>query len=250
MLAHELRNPLAPLSLSLQVIRRGAAAGSETAHAVDVAGHQVEKLTRLVDELLDVSRIRQGKTDLRMERVDLATVTAGAVETVRPLIEERLHTLETPPPAPVRVHGDACRLEQVLANLLTNAAKYTEPGGRISLRIERDGDQAVVRVRDTGVGLAPDLLPRVFEPFVQSERNGHRARGGLGLGLSLVKRFVELHGGSVEAHSDGPGRGSEFIVRLPALPSGPSPEAPAPETAGAPQAGAGADRGRQPGRGQ
>ena len=217
MLAHELRNPLAPLSVSLQILGRNIAPGSDAAHAVGIAEHQVQKLARLVNELLDVARIRQGKTDLRMERVDLTVVAAAAVETVRPLLDERLHTFEASlPPAPACLNGDAVRLEQVLTNLLTNAAKYTEPGGRISLRVDREEDRMVVRVRDTGVGLVPDLLPRVFEPFARAEQNLHRARGGLGLGLSLVKHFVELHGGTVEAHSDGPGRGSEFIVRLPA----------------------------------
>ncbi len=205
--------------MSLQLLGRSVAPGSDAAHALDIAEHQVQKLARLVNELLDVARIRQGKTDLRMERVDLTAVAAAAVETVRPLLDERLHTFEALlPPAPACLNGDAVRLEQVFTNLLTNAAKYTEPGGRISLRVDREGGHMAVRVRDTGVGLVPDLLPRIFEPFARAEQNLHRARGGLGLGLSLVKHFVELHGGTVEARSDGPGRGSEFIVRLPALP--------------------------------
>ena len=224
MLAHELRNPLAPLSMSLQILGRGVTPGSAAAHAVDIAEHQVQKLTRLVNELLDVARIRQGKTDLRMERVDLAAVATAAVETVRPLLNERLHTFQASlPPAPIYLRGDAVRLEQVLTNLLTNAAKYTEPGGRISLRVDQEEERVIVRIRDTGVGMVPDLLTRIFEPFAQAEQNLHRARGGLGLGLSLVKCFVELHGGTVEAHSDGPGRGSEFVVRLPASPD-PTPE--------------------------
>ena len=227
MLAHELRNPLAPLAVAVQLLRRcgAGAVSATTAHALDTADHQIQKLSRLVEELLDVSRIRQGKADFRPERVALEAVTAAAVETVRPLIEERRHALEVSLPAPpVVLEADPGRLEQVLTNLLTNAAKYTEPGGRITLRGERDGPILVIRVRDTGVGLAAELLPRLFEPFVQSEPNGRRSRGGLGLGLSLVKRFVTMHGGSVEARSDGPGRGSEFVVRLPA----PSPEAEAP----------------------
>jgi PAS domain S-box-containing protein len=218
-LAHELRNPLAPLSVALQMLRRcrADAAGATAVQALDTAERQVQKLSRLVDELLDVSRIRQGKTELRRERVDLAAVAAAAVETVRPLIDERRHALEVSLPAePVCLEADPGRLEQVLTNLLTNAAKYTEPGGRITLRAEPDGAQVLIRVRDTGVGISPELLPRLFEPFVQSAANAGRSRGGLGLGLALVKRFVELHGGSVEAHSDGPGRGSEFVVRLPA----------------------------------
>ncbi len=213
--AHELRNPLAPLSVALQVLRRGGVDDP----ALDTAEHQVQKLSRLVEELLDVSRIRKGKTELRPERVALDAVAAAAVETVRPLIDERRHALEVALPAPpVVLDADPGRLEQVLTNLLTNAAKYTEPGGRITLRGEREEGHVVIRVCDTGVGLDADLLPRLFEPFVQSGSNGRRSRGGLGLGLSLVKQFVELHGGRVEARSDGPGLGSEFVVRLPAAP--------------------------------
>jgi PAS domain S-box-containing protein len=234
-LAHELRNPLAPLAVALQMLRRcGAGASGATAgQALDTAERQVQKLTRLVEELLDVSRIRQGKTRMRPERVNLAAVAAAAVETVRPLIDERRHALEVSLPAePISLEADPARLEQVLTNLLTNAAKYTEPGGRVTLRAEHDGAHVVIRVWDTGVGISAELLPRLFEPFVQSEVNAGRSRGGLGLGLSLVKRFVELHSGSVEARSDGPGRGSEFVVRLPAA----SPAGEGKEEIGAPPA--------------
>jgi CheY-like chemotaxis protein len=180
----------------------------------------VTHLCRLVDDLLDVSRITRGLVELRKEPVALAGVVEQAVEMARPTVEGRRHELTVSlPRAPVVVEGDATRLTQVLFNLVHNAAKYTDPGGRIELRVEQEGGQAVVHVGDNGSGMPADLVPRVFDLFTQGERTPDRSQGGLGLGLALVKQLVELHGGSVAAHSEGPGKGSELVVRLPALPA-------------------------------
>jgi signal transduction histidine kinase len=181
-----------------------------------VIDRQVQHLSRLVDDLLDVSRITQAKVRLRGETIDLATVVGRAVETSRPLIEERRHTLTVSlSPTPLLLRGDATRLTQVVANLLNNAAKYTPDGGQVWLTLEGDGDEAVVRVEDTGMGIPAEMLPRIFDLFTQVDRSLHRAQGGLGIGLTLVRSLVEMHGGVVEAYSDGPGQGSEFVVRLP-----------------------------------
>jgi CheY-like chemotaxis protein len=170
----------------------------------------------MVDDLLDVSRVMRGKIELRRERVELATVVARAVETVQPLVDAQGHALEVHlPPESLPLDADAVRLAQVIGNLLTNAAKYTEPGGRIWLTVAGDGDAAVLRVRDTGIGVAPSMLPRIFELFVQADHASTKAQGGLGIGLTLVKNLVEMHNGTVEARSDGLGKGSEFVVRLP-----------------------------------
>jgi CheY-like chemotaxis protein/anti-sigma regulatory factor (Ser/Thr protein kinase) len=175
---------------------------------------QVDHLARLVDDLLEVSRITRGAIELRKLPVDLAGVVQGAVETSRPVIEGGGHRLEiTLPAEPLIVEADPVRLTQVLANLLNNAAKYTDPGGRISLTASRDEDCIVVSVRDTGFGMPAELLPKVFEPFVQG--HSERGQGGLGIGLTLAKRLVDMHGGTIDARSEGPGRGSEFVVRLP-----------------------------------
>jgi CheY-like chemotaxis protein len=177
---------------------------------------QAQQMTRLVDDLLDVSRITRGKIELRKQRVPLAAVLCSAVEASRPLVEKWGHELTvTVPPEPVYLEADPTRLAQVLLNLLNNAAKYTEQGGRIWLTAEQDGRQVVIRVKDTGVGIPAEMLPRIFEMFVQVDHSLERSQGGLGLGLTLVHRLVQMHGGSVEAYSDGPGRGSEFVVRLP-----------------------------------
>ena len=177
---------------------------------------QVHHLVRLVDDLLDVSRVMRGKIELRRERVELATVVARAVETVQPLMDAQGHQLSVRlPPESLLLDADPVRLAQVVGNLLTNAAKYTEPNGRIWLTAERDGDEAVLRVRDNGIGIAPDMLPRIFELFVQVDHASTKAQGGLGIGLTLVKNLVEMHNGTVEAHSEGLGKGSEFVVRLP-----------------------------------
>ena len=213
MLAHELRNPLAPIRNALHLLRVSGA-GPVAAEARDVMERQLTQLIRLVDDLLEVSRISRGKVELRRAAVDLAGVVASAVETSRPAIDAARHRLEIRlPPAPLQIEGDFVRLSQVVANLLNNAAKYTDPGGRIALSVQREGAEAEIRVQDNGVGLAPELLPRVFDMFAQADRA--RAAGGLGIGLALAKMLVELHGGRIEARSDGPGRGSEFAVRLP-----------------------------------
>jgi len=219
MLAHELRNPLAPIRNALQLVRLSdPAARPEVRQAYDIIERQVENLVRLVDDLLDVGRINSGKVQLQKERIDLAAVVARAIEGARPLIDARRHALTVHlPEAPVPVAADPVRLAQVLWNLLNNAAKYTPDGGRIALIVER-GQDAVVRIQDTGMGIAPEMLPRVFDLFTQMERTLDRAEGGLGIGLTLVRRLTEMHGGTVTAASAGAGLGSEFVVRLPILP--------------------------------
>jgi signal transduction histidine kinase len=217
MLGHELRNPLAPIVTALELMRQRAS--DETRRERAVIQRQVQHLVRLVDDLLDVSRITQGKITLKREPIELAQVVAKAVEMVSPLLEERAQHLTVSLPAGgLLLLADPLRLAQVVANLLTHAAKYTEPGGRITVDGERQGERIVLRVRDTGIGIAPELLPRLFGLFVQGERGLARSQGGLGLGLTIVRSLVELHGGQVHAHSEGPGRGSEFIVELPAPP--------------------------------
>jgi PAS domain S-box-containing protein len=233
MLGHELRNPLAPIPNAVQVLEELSPADPDLKWARDVIERQVQHLTRLVDELLDVSRISRGKITLQKERLKLAQVVADAVEIARPHIEARRHKLTVlQPPEPVWLEGDATRLAQVLANLLNNAAKYTERGGHIWLTVEQGGPEALVRVRDTGVGIAPEMLPLVFDLFTQADRSLHRSQGGLGIGLTLVRHLVEMHGGEVRAFSHGLGRGSEFVIRLPVLPgiseSGETPEQSAP----------------------
>ncbi len=217
-LAHELRNPLAPISNTLHLLRGRGDEDPEARMAHDVIRRQVQHLTRLVDDLLDVSRITRGKVSLRREIVGLDTVVRNAVETSRPLIEAARHNLEvTMPREPVQVHADPVRLAQALSNLLNNAAKYTPNGGRIQLQVACEAGSAVIRVRDNGIGIAEEALPRVFELFMQEADSAGRAQGGLGIGLTLVRTFVSLHGGVVEAFSGGHGRGSEFVIRLPAL---------------------------------
>jgi PAS domain S-box-containing protein len=219
MLAHELRNPLTPLSLSLRLLRFD---GPERERSLDIAERQVKHLVRLVDDLLDVSRITRGKITLRRDPVLLGEVFDRALELSRPLVESRGHALRVSLPAEtLRIDGDAVRLTQVFANLLDNAAKYTPASGTIWLTAERAADHVVVRVRDTGVGLGSDLVPRIFDLFVQGDSSLDRSHGGLGIGLTVVRRLVELHGGRVEARSGGAGKGSEFVVHLPAGPSTP-----------------------------
>ena len=218
MLAHELRNPLAPMRHGLQILQLAGDKPQVVAQTRDVINRQVQHMSRLVDDLLDISRITRGRVELRKRPVDLAEVVGAAVDEVRPLIESRRHGLTVAQPGgPARVVGDPTRLTQVLTNLLTNAAKYTDPGGDIRVLVGREGDDAVVRVRDTGVGISPDMRQKVFDLFTQVEGTLDRSQGGLGIGLTLVKTLVELHGGRVEVFSDGPGKGSEFVVRLPAL---------------------------------
>jgi len=219
MLGHELRNPLAPILNAIQVIRLHSGEDPVLKRTTDVVERQTRHMTRLIDDLLDVSRITRGKIQLKKERIDLATVMMLAVETSRPLIETYNHKLSVSlPQKPVRLEADPARLEQVLVNLLNNAAKYTEPGGHIWLSGERQGDEVILQVRDTGMGILPEMLPRIFDLFTQGDQSLARSQGGLGVGLTLVRGLVEMHGGSVTAYSPGPGRGSEFIVRLPAPP--------------------------------
>ena len=221
LLAHELRNPLAPVRNAVEIMRFKDLSDPEMVWCRDVIGRQTSQLTRLVDDLLDVSRITLGKIRLRMEPVTLGEVAAGALEMSRPIIDARGHELVvTLPESPVRVLGDLARLTQVVANLLNNAAKYQGEGGRIELTLSQDGPEATLSVRDQGMGLAPETMPRLFRLFSQGERSPDSPHGGLGIGLSLVKNLVELHGGTVAAHSDGPGHGSRFVICLPVLPGG------------------------------
>ena len=223
MLAHELRNPLAPIRNAVEVMKLKGELPHELGWARDVIDRQIRQLSRLVDDLLDVSRITRGKIELRVQPLEVAAVVTQAVEASRPFIESKNHALTVSvPPEPMHVKGDPARLAQVLTNLLVNAAKYTEEGGRIWLTALRDGPDVVLAVRDTGIGLPPDMLTAVFDLFIQVEQSIDRSQGGLGVGLTLVKRLVEMHGGGVSAASPGPGQGSEFTVRLPALDAAPA----------------------------
>jgi PAS domain S-box-containing protein len=215
-LAHELRNPLAPLRNAVQLLHLSSAPAT-VSQVRAMMQRQVDLLVRLVDDLLEVSRISTGKVELQRTSVDLLDVLSSAIETSRPLVESGQHRLsmEVAEAGRLIVDGDAVRLAQVFANLLNNAAKYTDPGGRIELIARQEGTQAVVRFRDNGAGIAPKMLSEVFEPFVQADRSASRSQGGMGIGLALVRSLVMLHGGSVEAQSAGHGRGSEFVVRLP-----------------------------------
>jgi PAS domain S-box-containing protein len=218
MLAHELRNPLAPIRTAAHVLRRFGGASSPLDGASEVIERQVGHLTRLVDDLLDVSRVTRGQVTLRREPVDLQQAVAAAVEQTRGLVQSRGHRLRTSTDAgPLVVSGDHHRLVQVFSNLLSNAAKYTPHGGAIELRLGREDDHVWVRVTDDGIGISGELLPHVFELFTQGDRTPDRGQGGLGIGLALVRSMVELHGGQVHAASGGPGCGSEFTVRLPLL---------------------------------
>ena len=217
MLAHELRNPLAPIRNAVELMRQVETNDPSFQSSREMVERQVKHLARLVDDLLDVSRINQGSIRLRKEAVDLGMIVQRAVEATRTLIDSRGHDLTLDLPTdPVRLEADPTRLEQVIANLLNNAAKYTMPGGHIHVRAAQEGSEAVVLVKDNGIGVPPDVLDRVFEPFVQSEGSLARSEGGLGIGLTLARSLIEMHGGSVEAHSPGLGQGSEFVVRLPA----------------------------------
>jgi signal transduction histidine kinase/DNA-binding response OmpR family regulator len=218
MLSHELRNPLAPIRNALEVIRRIAPPDPKFNWAGDVMDRQVRHLTRLVEELLDVARISQGKIQLNKEPIDLAAVIAQSVETAQPFIDARGHTLTVDlPDTPVWLQGDFARLAQVVSNLLHNAAKYSEDGGRILLRLRVDGGEAQIMVRDNGIGIDAALLPRIFDLFAQGSRSLDRMQGGLGVGLTLARRLVELHGGRVDATSEGVKKGAEFIVTIPCV---------------------------------
>jgi CheY-like chemotaxis protein/two-component sensor histidine kinase len=220
-LAHELRNPLAPMRYCVGILERTCDqdAGRQ---AIQIMDRQLRQMTRLVDELLEVSRVTRGKIELRCEPVDLGGVLASAVETSRPAIEAEGHALTVLDPAPpLTVDADPMRLAQVISNLLDNAARFTDPGGRIELEAHRDGGHAVIDVTDSGVGISADALPDVFELFSQADKRALRSNNGLGIGLALVRSLVELHGGEVSASSPGPGRGSRFEVRLPLRPTRP-----------------------------
>ncbi|WP_437605171.1 ATP-binding protein [Sorangium sp. So ce834] len=217
MLGHELRNPLAPVRSLLEVMRQKPCDAERLEKAYAIIDRQVEHLVRLVDDLLDVSRITRGMIQLHKEKAELAAIVGQAVEAVRPLVEERdLELMISLPMKAVHLEVDATRMTQVITNLLHNAAKYTEPGGRIWVTGERTGDGLEIRIKDTGQGIPPRLLPKLFDLFTQGDCGPDRSQGGLGIGLTLVRRLVEMHGGSVRAVSDGPGKGSELIVRLPA----------------------------------
>ena len=228
MLSHELRNPLAPISNAMHLLRLQKNEGPVQQQARGIIERQVGQLTHLIDDLMEVSRITSGRIHLHEELLALSGVVEHAVETVRPLIDQHRHSLElTLPAEPIWLQGDAARLEQVIVNLLTNAAKYTDKGGTISLSIAQEGDEAVIRVKDTGVGITPELLPRIFDLFTQADRSLDRSQGGLGIGLCLVQRLVEMHRGTVAAQST-LGSGSEFVVRLPVVQD--SALSPAPNT--------------------
>ena len=215
-LAHELRNPLAPIRNAVALLRAEAPQSAKIAWSGEVIERQVGHMARLLDDLLDVSRISRGRLRLRAEPVDLADVVRHAVESSQPIIEASRHHLTLAlPPEPILLEADPTRLAQVFSNLLNNAARYSESGQGIHLSIRRDGDEAVVHVQDQGIGISGTMLPRIFEPFLQIDRSLERSQGGLGIGLTLVKQIVEIHRGRVEAHSDGLGKGSVFTVRLP-----------------------------------
>ena len=223
MLSHELRTPLAPIRNGVEILRRFGGDEQKIKPATEMMQRQVGHMVRLIDDLLDTSRIARAKIELRKEPVELASVVHHAVEAARPLCESMGHELTvTLPPEPTYLNADPVRLAQVVGNLLNNAFKFTDKGGRIWLTVEREGEQALIRVQDTGIGIAAEQLPRIFEMFRQADTSLERSRDGLGLGLTLVKDLVEMHAGTVEARSAGVGQGSEFVVRLPLL-SGPVP---------------------------
>ena len=226
-LAHELRNPLAPLRNALEILRLRGDDPQVAAKARDLMQRQLTQMVRLVDDLLDVSRITTGKLEVRKETVVLQNVIRNAVETARPFIDTQRHALDVRlPPEPLEIEADSTRLAQVFSNLLNNAAKYTQPGGRIELEAEREHGNAVVRVRDNGIGIDPRILPQIFDMFVQADRSLERTQAGLGVGLTLARQLVGLHGGTLSAASDGPGRGSTFTVTVPLAQRQALPETP------------------------
>jgi PAS domain S-box-containing protein len=222
-LAHELRNPLAPIQYAYELMNLAGNNENLRVEAQSILRRQVQHMVRLIDDLLDLSRITRNKLELRRDRVELAAIIEDAVEIVRPVLEARGHDFRVRlAPGPVLVHADRTRLAQVFSNLLGNAAKFTERGGRIRLTTERSDGHIVVHVQDNGIGIPPAMLPRIFEMFVQADRSLERTESGLGIGLTLVKRVVEMHGGTVEARSGGAGQGSDFLVRIPIDPSAPA----------------------------
>jgi PAS domain S-box-containing protein len=216
LLAHELRNPLAPIRYALAANKKPGRTPEQCRQAEEIIERQVMHMSRLLDDMLDISRITRGVLELKKTRAELTSVIGAAIETARPMLDEKHHTLALDLPSePVQLEADVVRLAQVFSNLLINAAKYTDPGGRIQLRARPQANEVLVSVSDNGIGIPADMLPRVFTMFFQSQAALARAEGGLGVGLSLVRGLVRLHGGSVEARSDGSGRGSEFLIRLP-----------------------------------
>ena len=229
MLGHELRNPLSAIA-NAAVLLTMSDNDAEIGHCKDTIHRQTKHLSRLIDDLLDVSRINLGKVDLRRDLIDVTPILDSAVQTVRPLAEERKHTVDVEfDRGNLWVNADPTRLEQIFVNLLNNAAKYSENGGHIRLSADHEGSVIAIRVKDSGVGIPPEKLPEMFELFAQADRSSARSEGGLGIGLTLVKRLVEIHGGTITANSEGPGKGSEFVVRLPAATR---PVAPRPLTTG------------------
>jgi two-component system CheB/CheR fusion protein len=219
MLGHELRNPLAAVRNAAGILKLPTPRAGDLSRAAAIIDRQVDHLTRLVNDLLDVARITNGTITLRKEQVPIDRVIAAAIETARPLIDARKQQLiSSLPDEPLWVEGDPIRLSQVFSNLLNNAAKYTDEGECIWLTVNQAGQEITVSIRDNGVGIAPDMLPRVFDLFAQAARSLDRSQGGLGIGLTLVRSLVEMHGGRIEASSPGAGRGSEFIVQLPIVP--------------------------------
>jgi signal transduction histidine kinase/ActR/RegA family two-component response regulator len=217
-LAHELRNPLAPLRNALEILRLAGNDAGVAQTARDMMERQLQQLVRLVDDLLDVSRITTGKLTLKKEQVDLRTIVENAVDAVNPIIRARQQKLAVALPSePVFLYVDATRLAQVFLNLLNNAAKFTDPEGQISFSAELKDGNVIATVTDTGIGIPADMLPIIFDMFAQADRSLERPNAGLGVGLSLAQRLVELHGGAIEAYSEGAGRGSRFVVRIPAI---------------------------------
>jgi len=214
-LAHELRNPLAPIRAAVKILQLKSEPSPVSQSALEVIERQTRQMTRLIDDLLDIARVTSNKLELRRERIKLREVVDAAVETSRPLIEQREHKLIVKTPSnPIYLDGDMVRLAQVISNLLNNAAKYTDPGGRIWLTATRKENAAVIKIRDTGIGIPAETMPQIFEMFTQAHRT-NQSPGGLGIGLTLVKRLVEMHGGTIKARSEGRGKGSEFVVRVP-----------------------------------
>jgi PAS domain S-box-containing protein len=232
MLAHELRNPLAPIRNALHIMKMPGADGRVIDNARQLMERQVQYMVRLVDDLLDVSRIMRGKIDLRRESVSLANIITRAVEIAQPMVDAQGQELiVSTPPEPLVLNADPTRLAQIVSNLLHNAAKFSTRKGRIWLTVERDTDEVAIRVRDEGAGIRPELLPHIFDLFVQGDRSLERTQGGLGIGLTVVRRLVALHGGTISARSEGPGKGSEFVVNLPGVEQGRQPPAEAPAKA-------------------
>jgi CheY-like chemotaxis protein len=219
-LAHELRNPIGPIRNAIEILRLSSDDPTAVTEVREVLARQVKQLSHIVEDLIDVSRIVEKKIELHPQRIAVSSVVDTAVDTCRSLIEACSHRLNVSlPTEPIYVDADPVRVTQVVINLLNNAAKFTEAGGNIWLSAERIGggrDEVAIRVRDSGIGIPQDLLPRIFDMFTQGEPTTDRARGGLGLGLTLARSRIQMHGGTIEAHSPGPGKGSEFVVRLPA----------------------------------